>query len=190
MRIRVLLISAITALSMPLLAAPAHAALGHITGTVLGPGGTPIQGIQVNAYSKIEDGHDPDEQWPDGSTTTDVDGHYTLSPSIYSAVVVCFESPNYVHECYGDGYYPPSGFPGRFGTVLNVGNGDVSGVDASLIVGASVSGTVTNTQTGQPVTNGFVSVTTPLTGIQQFGHVYSAVTDGGGHFSIDHIEPA
>ena len=185
MRIK-LAVVALVALVVPVLSvAPAQAAAGPITGTVTGPGGTPLAGIPIDVYDVIQDGSDPLDQFLVGTTTTDGSGHYSITPD-WSDVVVCFQSPDYVQECYGGGYINLGSENGRYGTSVN-GQG-ASGIDASLIVGASISGDVSTTDTGVPVTTALVTALIDL-GSNEIPHAYNGYTDQSGHYTIAHIEP-
>src|SRR3954452_3729272 len=90
-------------------AGPADGATGDISGTVTAYGLARV-GIPVRAYSLVSDSG---KQSPAGETVTDASGHYTLQPSL-SRVVVCFESTEYVHQCW-NGLAQDQGDGNRYG---------------------------------------------------------------------------
>lgn len=179
MRIRTGLVSAAAVLAMLLVPLPAQGVVAGITGTVTGPGGIPLSGVPVTAYSVISE--DPGDQALLATTTTDLAGEYLL-PVTGAEVVVCFESPDYAQECWDDAYRSPDDLEGRYGDTLTVPGDGVAGIDAALIPGSSISGTIT-TESGAV---GGVQVSAFLAAKTRF---YFAETDASGAFTLDHLEP-
>ena len=105
---------------------------GVITGTVTGPGGTPVHGAWVTALGELH-----------GATpmgTTDADGHYDLIGLPADSYRVHFSGAEVglVSEYYDDVLDPTTA------ALVVVDQGQVvAGIDARLAVGASISGRVT-----------------------------------------------
>lgn len=157
--------------------APAQAVAAGIAGTVTGPGDVPLSGIPVTAYTYIFD--DPGDQVVAATTTTDAQGEYLL-PVTGNGFVVCFESDDYVHECWDGDYRSSDPIDPRYGDLVNVPVEGVTGIDASLIVGSSISGTVTTENGAAPD----VTVVAYL-GIE----LYFATTESDGSYTLPHLEP-
>ncbi|MFT4263761.1 MAG: carboxypeptidase-like regulatory domain-containing protein [Nocardioides sp.] len=131
-----------------------------ITGTVRGPGGTPLRGVQVEAYRSTED----DDEY--GSATTAADGSYVitgLGAGTYG-VYAYHGDNNVVSATYGD--------------PVTVSDDAVStGIDFSLVAGGIVSGVVTSAAGGGALED----VCVDADGDDAYG---SAVTDATGHYSV------
>lgn len=177
MRLRTGLIAAV-ALVFPLVVlAPVQAADTGISGTVTGPGDVPLAGIPVTAYTYVFD--DPGDQVVAATTTTDAQGEYLL-PVTGNGFVVCFEPDDFAHECWNSDYRPPDPFEARYGDILVVPVEGLSGIDASLITGSSISGTI-STENGAAAG---VTVVAYL-GIE----LYFATTETDGSFTLAHLQP-
>lgn len=157
--------------------APADAVPAGITGTVTGPGGN-LAGIPVTAYSPITE--DPNDQTVLATTTTGLDGTYLLPVTNVDAIV-CFESPNFAQECW-DGDYRSPNDDGRYGGLVVSGPTGIGSINASLIIGSSITGTL-STELGDA---GGVLVTATLPAA---GGVYSTVSESDGSYLLAHLPP-
>ena len=110
----------------------------RITGTVTGPDGTtPLADIEVTAYTMSEWDWDPVD-----STTTDADGHYEILGLREGSYRVVFGDPDsvYIDEAY-DNNVPAQP---EYGTDIDVpAETTLTGIDASLAIGSTITGTVT-----------------------------------------------
>ena len=120
---------------------------GHkITGTITGTGGTPLENIQIEAYSDLW--HDSTYTAPDGTYSIALPaGDYTVAVSDLSGA-------------YFDGYYSSSGSGGftlqeTLATPVPVIAADAPHIDVTLGTGHLIKGTVTTTG-GTPLGNIFV----------------------------------
>ncbi len=133
----VLLLVALVAVSGVLPgAASALVPLTTVAGTVSLPGGAPAVGVVVSAYDTMGT--------PVDSATTGDDGKYTLSMTPDS-VVIGFD-PSVLNDGSGP-YYQTQYYAGTTSfyaaTVLDLNaSGSVTGIDATLVEGALVTGTV------------------------------------------------
>jgi len=119
---------------------------GAIEGTVTDESSAPLGGICVAAYTEVTEWEDTYLDWVDGAQT-DEDGIYRLS-AVQGEVLVEFsdcENQVYVTEWYDDAPSSDAGTP----LLVPIGE-TLSGVDASLIVGGSISGTLTDLD-GDPI---------------------------------------
>lgn len=157
-------------------AAPADGATGDISGTVTAYGLARV-GIPVRAYSLVSDSG---KQSPAGETVTDASGHYTLQPSL-SRVVVCFESTEYVQQCW-NGLAQDQGDGNRYGNAVDVQTpGGVSGIDASLVRGGQISGSL-GVDNIRPLVGGQVNATSE-------GAFFHTTTDAAGNYAFAHVPP-
>lgn len=180
MRLRSGFVAAIALAASLTVLVPAEAVPLGITGTVLGPGGSPLAGVPVTAYSWGWD--DPNDQEVVATTTTDGDGNYLL-PVTSSTVYVCFLSPDHVHECWNGVYRAHSEIGEYVGTPVVSPAEGVGGIDASLIVGSSISGT---TSTPNRTVGGMYVKAT----IDGEPRLYFGVGESDGTYTLDHLEPA
>jgi hypothetical protein len=146
-----------------------------LAGTVTAAQGSrPIPGVEVFAEA-IEGG-------ADGVATTGTDGHYSivgLSPGKY---VVQFEpvETNYLGQFYDDAGLAVDAEPVTLAAETAVG-----GIDAALASGATISGTVTETQTAAPLAG--IEVVAYTSACNRSGG--TAMTDQGGHYEIQGVAP-
>jgi putative cell wall-binding protein len=103
----------------------------HITGTVTGNGGVPLQDVYVEAdfgaYSVY--------------AYTNSSGNYDLSVRSGQYTVYFWANDPYLH-----GYYGPSGFTTDWSSAASVtiGSGGASGIDVQMTAGHTISGTITD----------------------------------------------
>ncbi len=149
---------------------------GSITGTVLGPGGTPAAGLQVTA-----------QLFPDTSvsktTNTATDGTYTLSGLVAGTYHMVVRDST---GALPTGYVSGSGLTpfGPLASVITVGTGN-TGVSVHVPAGHAISGTVT--VGGSPLAGirlfvcGALDSAMPETGTVYCGH---ATTAADGTYSV------
>ena len=143
---------------------------GSIAGTVTGEAGSPIAGIGVYACTSLSIGGIC------GATQTGTDGSYQIDGLTAGDFLVQFSAlPPYVSEYFDDS----ASFIGA--TPVSVTAGSVtSGINASLALGGSISGTVTD-EAGSPIAGVDVFVC-PFTGA---GFCGGATTGTAGSYQID-----
>ena len=142
--------TAVGALVLALIPAPTvHAAgTGSITGTVTGAGGAGVANVVVHAWVL---GSSP---MRDGWATTAADGTYTITGLEADDYVVNFRTGDF-NLPYVNAYHPDV-FDINEAVPVEVGSGPVTGIDAALTLGATISGTVTD-ETG-PITDATVNL--------------------------------
>jgi IPT/TIG domain/Carboxypeptidase regulatory-like domain len=148
--------------------APGGAISGVVTDAV--PANGPLAGVDVWV-------HVPGLMGPGHSTVTAADGTYRVSGlPAGSEYTVCFSATYRVAQCYDAA--PPWAAP----TTLSVTAGDVtSGINAALVLGGVVTGTVTDAAgTHQPLENVGVAVSTNSEGVPS----YDAWTSSDGTYSL------
>lgn len=172
-------------LAVPLLAAPAYAANGTVTGTVTGPGGTPLSGIPVRLYSVLHDDGDPQQLL--AHTSTDGAGHYAVDLAAGTEAIVCFESPDFVAECWDDRaqQQPGSVAAARYGTPVTATEAGTTGVNAALVVGGSLAGQL-QLSTGGPGRDVLVIAQARI-GEETFTSTDRA--DSNGDYLLEHLVP-
>jgi len=143
---------------------------GSIGGTVTDQDtGQPIQGICVFAYDEATAAY--------GQTQTGTDGTYRITGLPTGRYWVLF------YNCTGTGYvqeYYDNKTRRQNADLVQVTAGaETSGIDAALALGGSISGTVTDEDTGQPIEGICVEVSGDTTGAYGF-----AVTDAKGTYQI------
>ena len=121
---------------------------GSISGTVTDEGtGAPLSGIDVSAYHQQQG---PGAPWDFQveRTTTDGAGAYSLRGLRTANYEVYFRDPSgtYAFEWYNDKGWIESG-----DLVSVTGGSDTPNIDAPLGLGGSISGTVTDESTGEPL---------------------------------------
>lgn len=147
-----------------------------IAGQVLaGDTGAPLEGVAVYRY---ELGDDPD--LVRAVATTDTRGRYTFSVGTGTHVIV-FNPGAWSLPSFEDG---PAYLYSADSREVTVGVGDTVTVDATLVAvnRASISGTVTDADTGAPVAGAIVSAWSVFGG--------SAITAGDGTFTIEYLPSA
>lgn len=140
---------------------------GVIEGTITDTGGHPLEGIEVDAYGN-NSGY--------GSATTDASGHYQVIGLATDEYEVSVYDPNQV---YAPTYYGGAIEEGDATPVSIVAGTTVSNIDASLAVGATVSGTITDTH-AQPVPNAQISLIRTASG----NVISSGESDSNGNFTV------
>ena len=130
----------VAALALALPAVGEAAPTGSIAGTVTAEGGGGLAGVEVCAerYGAVEEF---------GCEETDFSGAYEitgLAAGQYTVVFRPSSAQNYVRQFY-DGASTE-----LTATLVTVGSGLISGIDAELAKGAKISGTVTAAATGLP----------------------------------------
>ncbi len=157
------------------LAAPAAAsAAGSISGTVTDASGNlPIAGVRVCAF-----GEDAFESVEEFCVHSGADGAYSI-PSLPAAEYTVeflsgVEGLNYVYQAW-------EGKPvGYLADLVEVGDEEVSGIDAELTEGGRLGGRVVSAATGLPLAN--VEVCAEPGGL--YNEEGCAVTDGAGEYMI------
>lgn len=182
-RVHAAIAATFTLLVTILVALPAHA-VGTITGTVTGPDGQPVQGVTAEAYRTTAE-QIPYSEPPVASAATGVNGTYTLTVPDGS-YYVCFWSETLAEECY-DNAPMGSGFNQDSGTAVSPG---ASGIDGSLGIGATISGTArtyNGSGTGYPIANVQVAAL-ELIGDSAYFWGFAS-TDAQGHYSLTGLSP-
>jgi len=143
----------------------ALAAGGSISGTVTGPGG-PVVGVWVNISG-------PTGWW---TAMTDAAGSYTVSGLATGAYRVRFDADELglVSEYYDDSLTVDAATD-----VVVTAPEPVTGIDAVLVQGATISGTVTGPE--GPVQGVWVAAVDPVDGVQ----AGNSVTDVNGDYTIE-----
>jgi protocatechuate 3,4-dioxygenase beta subunit len=161
------------------LASPADAGFppgegtGSISGTVVGPGGVPLEGVFVTGGSAFSF----------AQTMTDADGTYVLDGLVAGYYGVAFNAPpgsGLAGEYYDDSPFSP--------TPVRVFDEQITpDIDAELEPGGAVSGVVTDPQ-GDPVEGVEIEVGSwSVFGFSTFGS--SAETDADGTYVADGLPP-
>lgn len=115
------------------------AATGSISGTVTVPAGVDVHHVGVHAYRLSSPSGDA------GSTLAAADGSYVLGGLEPGQYIVSFDDwiDGLVEFGWpGNGYGTVSWYAGGQASPVTVGTGEVSGIDATLMRGATLSGTV------------------------------------------------
>ncbi len=144
---------------------------GSISGTVTEEGtGTPIVGCYVEAYDASTG------SWM-GNASTDESGTYTLGAIPTGEYKVQFNIYDGIHvrEWYDNKTNQESADP-----VTVTAPNDTPGIDAELAVGGSISGTVTEEGTGNPIQNCYVTAYDATTG----DYVTSDNPDASGNYTV------
>lgn len=120
---------------------------GHITGTITGPGGVPLEGIRPNLhYTDGNEANDTADQ-----LLSDENGHYDvggLRPGTYRLVFTDYNGA-YTQEAYNNISAPgmwswqAATLPGAADIVVGAG-ATVSGINAELAAAGRITGTVTD----------------------------------------------
>jgi hypothetical protein len=126
------------------------AAAGSINGTVsAADGGAPIAGVRVCAF-ELEEGELPFEEEIETCVHSEASGSYAIGGLADGEYGVDFdagsEGLNYIYQAWHEEDTRFDADP-----VVISGGGEVSGIDAELSGGGSISGTVTGTPLGGPV---------------------------------------
>lgn len=150
---------------------PARASTGGtITGTVTDPSGHPIANTCVAAHNTTNYGGP--------SVATDSSGRYALTgvpADTYRLAFGCYGGP-WLTSWYDGGY------DDHQANQITVADGSVlSGINATLILGGTVAGTVAD-DLGAPAASVRVSVV-------RAGHSYSTVSNSDGRFTISGLRP-
>lgn len=134
----------------------------------------PVPGVQVS-IEPAEGAGQP------VTTTTGVDGSYSLSGLLPGQYLVAFE-PNEAE--YLDQYYDDAEGAGSANPVTLQAGSNVEGVDAALVESATVSGEVTAAKTGSPIGEAEVAVASTEGGV-----VRTATTGEDGSYSVTALPP-
>lgn len=145
---------------------------GTLTGRVVGPGATPLQGITV--YLSNDDGSYQEY------VSTKADGIYSATGLPSGAYTVLFRPSKYIPEAYNN--QPDFGLADP---IIVTAPSTVSGIDAELAVGGAISGKVTEAGSGTPIKDVFVEV---LDG--DGGRVETAFTRADGTYTVDPTLPS
>jgi 5-hydroxyisourate hydrolase-like protein (transthyretin family) len=110
---------------------------GHITGTVTGTGGVPLEDVTVDVYRSANSGW---EEIPGGGTWTAADGTYKLDHLSTGPYRLKFSSDD---AGYAFEYYNNAATVGSATDIAVTGGGTTSGIDVQLTPGGNITGTVT-----------------------------------------------
>ncbi len=141
---------------------------GIISGAVTDINGIKLEGIGVYAQELSGGGF--------GYGATDADGNYTISGLASGDYNVVFRDD--AAHIYIDQYFDNKPNQASADAITVTAPGVVTGINAALSVGGSISGTVTN-DAGAPIEGILVSAQT-----QGFSSYGSAFTDAGGHYTV------
>jgi hypothetical protein len=158
-------------------------ATGSISGTVTDAiTGHDLSGICVNAG---ENNASPESAVTDGS------GNYTISDlpagSYYVEFYVgagCGNSGNYAQQWWDDASTLSAA------TVVSVGTGEVPDIDAAMVEGGSISGTVTDATTGDDLSGICVIANTPFWDGLAKPWTWNATTADNGTYTISNLDPS
>jgi putative cell wall-binding protein len=151
------------------------AAGGSISGTVTASGGGPLSGISVQAGTISNGGFTP----VGGAVTTAANGSYTITIAASGKYAVRFTEASQAHAA---GYYSSSGLvPDAPSATLVKVAGAVTGVNVSLPVTHSISGTVTGIGNA-PVAN--VTVDAITAGGAVVAQATTAKTSASGTYTV------
>ena len=153
---------------------PTSAAGGTISGTVTDENtGVPLEDICVDVVSASHEllGYD----------VTDASGHYYIG---YIGGLLTGDYKVRSYDCASRGYldewYDDQPDADHAALVAVTVNEDTAGIDAALVSGGSVSGTVTSENTGEPLENVCVSASAV-----SYSRTGFARTDAGGRYAIE-----
>ncbi|MGD0882985.1 MAG: carboxypeptidase regulatory-like domain-containing protein, partial [Acidimicrobiales bacterium] len=158
------------------LPAAADGSTGSISGTVTAAdGGAALAGICVTATPPGGE---------TGSATTASDGSYTISglaPNSYSVEfsIGCGNTGNYAPQWWDGAASQTSGTP-----VSITGGSTIGSIDAQLVTGGTISGTVTAAEGGAPLAGICVAVDGPGYGQPGFTSAGTAVTASDGTYTV------
>jgi carboxypeptidase family protein len=126
---------------------------GQIAGTVRSvPGGTPIEGIEVCAYTETSVDGGPLEGGAHAEcVTTNVNGEYTISGLPAGKYEVEFSAPEKSTLNFVAQYYKDKALPSEAELVTVRESEKVSEINAELEEGGWITGTVTNASTTKPI---------------------------------------
>lgn len=143
---------------------------GTITGTVTDQvSGAAIPNVYVTAVNSVTG--------TEGGSSTDTTGVYSITGLAVGGYKVHFSASN----GYQDVWYDNKN-PNKADTVSVIAAGTTSGIDAALVKGGSITGRVTDSQTGLPLRWVSVLVTLP-----SGSYIASGYTDGAGSYRIDGV---
>jgi hypothetical protein len=156
---------------------------GGISGRVIeGESQKPIEGVEVCAFAQPTAGQEEEaEIEPDSCVQSGSGGEYTISGLSPLSYTVGFGDPfpgtlNYVTR-----YYNEKPNPGE-ATPVTVSATTVANIDATLEVGAEITGTTTSAATGAPVEG--VTVCATKAGSAALEFVSCALSVSGGSYTI------
>lgn len=140
-------------------ALPAAVSAATVSGTVTGaPGAVALEGVEVCSHVNPYD-------FEDTCAQTDSGGHYALAGLPAGEYSIHFSdrerNRNYVDQYYDGGFAYP-------GTRITVGGSENrTGIDVELPAGSSISGTVTDVDTGLPIAGIFACPFAEVPGYQR-----------------------
>jgi protocatechuate 3,4-dioxygenase beta subunit len=147
---------------------------GAIGGLVSGPDGSPVAGVWTTVHNA--------DGWGVGNTTTDESGNWQVTGISAGLYTVCydpvFSSGGFRRACYDNQPYGDT-----TGTPVAVTGGQLAAVNAALVPGAIIRGTVTGSD-GRPISSVGVSAML-LAGDMRS---YTASTDDAGNYTIIGLE--
>jgi Carboxypeptidase regulatory-like domain len=180
---RLALLAAAGLVSSLLTTVPASAAAtGSVTGVVTGPGGVPLEGVEVDIYAQFPT--NGEIIWGAG---TNAEGAYVISnlpPGDYKLLFgYANQNSPFTQEWYDDAFDEASA------DLVHVADGAaITDVNVQMAVGAKLAGRLT-TPTGGPVDNGGVGVTRlAIDGLNPpyFG---STQTNSDGYYVVQGLPP-
>ncbi|HSS31670.1 MAG TPA: carboxypeptidase-like regulatory domain-containing protein [Solirubrobacterales bacterium] len=163
-------------------ALPASASAATISGTVTGAGQGTLEGAQVCAWIGARTGEEP-------CTQTDAAGSYALpAPATGEYKVLVSDrlrNRNFVDHFVGGSAFAPGG-PGTGVAIASVFESH-AGVDIELEVGSTIEGTVTDADTGDPISGIFACPEA-----EQFPGVYQRCDETGvdGKYQVNGLPTA
>ena len=144
----------------------------------------PIQGAAVYAKSRMDSAYPINYA---DTELTDASGNYSLVVPAGSYQISASKG-NYLQEVY-DGILCPDDCNATTGPAISVTNGQqVNSINFSLDLGGSVSGTVTDKETGAPL-QGIVVYIDGNAFSNSFDSQYSASTDANGNYTVNRLPP-
>ncbi|MFT4187362.1 MAG: carboxypeptidase regulatory-like domain-containing protein [Aeromicrobium sp.] len=121
-------------------------------------GGDAVAGTNVTLYRSHSNG----SIYQQAFATTDENGEYRFDDLESGSYAVSFAqydgASGLAPEIYDDRYAPQQGAEAVDPTLVQITDSPVTGIDASLSAAATISGTLTDEATGDPLVNGYATV--------------------------------
>jgi hypothetical protein len=154
--------------------------IGQIAGTVTSAtGNAPLAGIEVCASSL---GASPATASPTrGCALTDASGDYTIAQLQSGAYQVRFSQAYAHHSNYISQYYQAAATPSKAAEVTVADGLTTTGIDAQLLTGGQIAGTVTSTSTHAPLEEVYICASPTSGGIESGP---CAFTDATGAYTL------
>jgi protocatechuate 3,4-dioxygenase beta subunit len=147
---------------------------GAIGGSVSGPDGSPVAGVWTSVYNA--------DGWEVGSTSTDESGNWQATGISAGQYTVCYD-PTFSSGGFRRGCYDHQPYDRTAGTPVTVTGGRLTAVNAVLVPGAIIRGSVTDSS-GRPIAP--VGVTAmSLTGDTTY---YHGSTDEDGNYTLGGLD--